>query len=100
MKLQFCNPNIVSFWFQVRAKNNIHNQFKCGASKHTTNILFTISLYLHQGNSKFMLTCDLKNVRGGTMHNAKLFSLKSAIPFVKVKKYISIFCIYVEMLFI
>lgn len=42
----FANPNIVSFWFQVRAKNNIHNQFKSGASKHTDkyliyNIVFT-----------------------------------------------------------
>ena len=42
----FANLNIVSFWFQVRAKNNIHNQFKSGASKHTDkyliyNIVFT-----------------------------------------------------------
>lgn len=32
-----------------------------------------------------------KNVTGSTMLNARFFSLKSAIPFLKVKKYISIF---------
>ena len=37
--IEIANPNIVSFWFQVRAKNNIHNQFKSGASKHTNKYL-------------------------------------------------------------
>lgn len=104
MKLHFCKIQIKSlFWFQVRAKNNIHNQIKSGASKQPTNILFTISPYVHQrapkegvgSISKFTFTCDLKrkkkNVTGSTMHTARFLFLKSAIPFLKVKKYISIF---------
>lgn len=109
IKLQVSKSKYIFFWFQVRATNNIHNQFKSGPSKHTDKyLIYNIIVFTSEGsyggnmclNSKFMLTCVLKNVTGSTMHNARFFSLKSAIPFLKVKKYISIFCIYVEMLFI
>lgn len=103
MKLQLCKSkySLSFFWFQVRAKNNIHNQFKSGASKHTNKyLIYNIIVFTSEDTegkclkSKFLLTCVLKNVTWTTMHNARFFSLKSAIPFLKVKKYIYPYFVY------
>lgn len=90
MKLHFCKIQIKSlFWFQVRAKNNIHNQIKSGASKQPTNILFTISPYVHQrapkegvgSISKFTFTCDLK--RKKKKKRNREYDAHCKVPFFK-----------------
>lgn len=68
------------FWFQVRATNNIDNQLKSGASKHTDKYLIynrVVFMYSGEGaclNSKFVLKL-LKNVTGSTMHTARFHFL-------------------------
>lgn len=79
-KSQYSSFFFFLFWFQVRATNNIDNQLKSGASKHTDKyLIYNTVVFMYSGggaclNSKFVLKL-LKNVTGSTMHTIRFLFL-------------------------
>lgn len=56
----FANPNILSFLVSSKSKNNIHNQLKSEASKHTNKyLIYNIVVFTSEEVSKFKVHVKL-----------------------------------------